>query len=377
MLLFLLTVVTLCFNVKNTVKTSKWTLNMNDQLITSSSIRKLYRLDKRNKSMQSLFNAEEKNEIPKAQRIARGKVLVRNWTIDQLPAIGRKFGFLNLPEKPVVYTKYIPKGGVLKTTTTYNEARTYALNGIKTLIIGQDEECSITDVTLPKKEVIRLEDNENRLGLYHFFVEGAPMESVIKKTSLPTLDIIPETHDLVVLDKWLSQQPRREYIYRDKLLPELLNRYDVIIFDNGSGWNHRIENAIVCSDAVVTPLGCNLLAYNAVETNLATIIDFQNTMQLANQQLIMFSTMLGRSTLSQQINSAYLSKYKDLVLPISIRFSVKGEEALMKNQTIMEYAPKSPLAEDCYRLITAMWDVLLYKKTIHEIQLQIADDGEE
>lgn len=329
---------------------------------TSAEIRAILHMDERYKSVQTLYNAEERGEIPKAERISRGKVQVRNWKQNQLPAIGKRFGFLPSPNKQLVICKYIQKGGVLKTTTSFNEARIYALNGIKTLIIGLDFECSITDVILPKAQVVKLEDNYRPLGLYQFLAENASIDEIIKKTSLPTLDIIPETHDLVVLDKWLNQQKRREYIFKDRLLP-LLSEYEVIIFDNGPSWQHLIENSITASNIVICPLGCNLLAYNASETNLSSIFEFQQEMGLIDQKIIMFPTLLERTGLSQQIYAQYLSKFNSYIIPIPIRMSVKGQESLVCKQSIIEYAPTSSLAQEFYELITAIWQ----KMTGHNI----------
>ena len=331
---------------------------MQNGFLTSADIRKLYHIDERYKSIQTIYNAEERGEIPKAKRIERGKVKVRNWSLSQLPAIGKRFGFLKQPNKQQVICKYIQKGGVLKTTTSFNEARTFALNGIKTLVVGLDFECSITDVILPKAEILTLDQNREPLGLYQFFAENAGIDEIIKKTALPTLDIIPETHDLVVLEKWLNHQTRREYIFKDKLIP-LLSDYDVIIFDNGPSWNHLIENSLTASGTLILPLGCNLLAYNASETNLKSLFEFQGKMGLREQKILMIPTLLDRSTLSQQIYAQYLSKFSKYILPIPIRSSVKGQEALVLKQTILEYAPSSPLSQDYYELIKLLWTKII------------------
>ena len=331
---------------------------MNKEFWTSTEIRTLFKIDERFKSAQTLFNAEERGEIPKAIRKPRGKIQVRYWKTEQLPDIGKHFGFLPKNNKQKIICKYIQKGGVLKTTTSFNEARIFALNGLKTLVIGLDFECSITDIILPKTlDTIKLDNLRPTLGLYQFFAENAPIEDIILKTNLHTLDIIPETHDLVVLDKWLNHQKRREYAFFDKLLPKISN-YDVIIFDNGPSWNHLIENSILCSDAVISPLGCNLLAYNASTTNFSSLVDFQKEMKIKNQKIIMFPTLLDRSSLSQQIYGQYLTKFTNYVLPIPIRFAVKGQESLINRLSIFEHAPKTPLAQDYYELIRSIWTAI-------------------
>ena len=100
---------------------------------TSSDIQKLFRLDERIKSRQTLFNAEERGEIPTAARIARGKQQIRHWTLEQLPEIGSRFGFLKKPKEPQIICIYTAKGGVLKTTLAYSLARILAINGSKRL----------------------------------------------------------------------------------------------------------------------------------------------------------------------------------------------------------------------------------------------------
>ena len=335
---------------------------------TGSEIRKLFRMDERYKSHQTLYNAEDRGDIPKAHRVARGKVMVRNWSLEQLPKIGEKFGFLKKRDRKTVICKYIQKGGVLKTTTSFNEAKTFALNGMKTLIIGLDFECSITDVVLPEQEVLTLEDSQPQVGLFHLLAEGASLSRVVRKTSIPTLDIIPETHDLVQLEKWLNQQKRREYIFIDKLMP-LLSDYDVVIFDNGPSWNHLIENALVASDVILCPLGCNLLAYNASETNIHNIFDFEETMNLVEEKkVIMFPTLLDRTSLSQQIYAEYIARFSKYLVTHPIRVSAKWQESLMNKQTIIEYAPTSQAAHDYYDLIRDIWNKIDRKdaKSKHE-----------
>ena len=324
---------------------------------TLADIQKLYHLDVEI-GRQLLLNAEASGEIPSSQRITRGQAKVRTWTTDQLPSIGAKYGFLRRPEKPIVISLFVQKGGVLKTTTAHNLARVLALSGVKVLVIGTDFECSITDLMLPQKEITSLTDSEvnDQVGLFHFFEENAAITDVIINTDLPTLDIIPETHELNLLEKVLRNKQRREYCFVDQLLPKLSN-YDVIIFDNGPGWNMLIENVLTASNVVVAPLGCTLLAYKATQTNMDTIDEFVAVMRLS-LKTITIATMLDDSNISKQIYERYLAEFSSSIIPVPIRTSSKGQAAQIYGQSIFEYAPTSSLAIDYKKVITTLWTQL-------------------
>ncbi len=60
---------------------------------SSMDLHHLFRMEERFKSQQVLANAESRGEIPRANRIARGKKEIRKWAPDQLPEIGKRFGF--------------------------------------------------------------------------------------------------------------------------------------------------------------------------------------------------------------------------------------------------------------------------------------------
>ena len=90
----------------------------------------------------TFINAEEEGLIPSASRIGIQKRRV--WSIADLPKIGERYGYLKKPDKSVVCSVFATKGGILKSTISLNLARTAALHGIKTLIIGLDMQCDIS-----------------------------------------------------------------------------------------------------------------------------------------------------------------------------------------------------------------------------------------
>lgn len=328
---------------------------MKSKVWTSTEIMKFFRASNRIKSKQTIFNAEERGDIPSAERVPRGSIRVRQWREDQIPDIGRYFGFLRAPCNQAVICNYTPKGGVLKTTMAFILGRTLALNGIKTLLIGLDIQCSLTDILLPIQECESLDESyDNYYGLYHYLYENVPLKDIIRTTSLPTLDIIPETHELNLLEKKIRSERRREYVFMDKLIPNL-KEYDVVIFDNGPSWNMLIENALAASKHIISPIGCELMSYKAVGTNLSIIDEFKDAMGIDWYNLFLVPTLLEKNKLSQQIYGAYLSNFPDNLAPIPIRRAVKGQEAIALQRTPLEIDPSSGLSQDYLELIQYIW----------------------
>lgn len=325
-----------------------------EKLWTSSEIIKLFRMTETSKT--PLMYAEEKGDIPKADRVPRGKISVRKWKTSQLPKIGEKFGFLKKPEHQIVCSIYTPKGGVTKTTFTANLARMLAINGIKTLVCGLDFQKSITRYLLPNAEIKSLDEIEDNHtpGIHHLLFEGAKTSSVIKKTDLPTLDVIPETSDLNFMAKKIRLENRREYLFKERLLPKL-SEYDVILFDGNPGWSDLTENALVAADNLIMPVSCEIECYDALQENLGEIEDFRQAMQISWENYYMIPTLLENNSMSQNIYARYLNKYQKSIISLPIRKAVVAQEARLVNLSIIEHSPMCSLATDYHEVISKLW----------------------
>ena len=324
-----------------------------DETWTATDVAKYFKV-----TPQAIRAAEERGDIPASFRINRGNVAVRHWTLDQIPEIGKQFGFLKRPHKQLVLPIFTVKGGVLKTSICYNLARTLAINGIKTLIIGQESnQSSITKICLPPQEVKSIKEYKRVPSLYHFFFENIPLKDIIRTTDLPTLDIIPETAELSALAKKLQNERKREEYYINKLLPdEAIKKYDVILFDNGANFNILVENSLACADSVISPIGCDLLAYEAVETNFQQIFEFRNDMKLKWKDIIIIPTLLGNNNISQQIFATYLLEFSEGITKTPIkRFDAIGQESIFFRRSVPEHKPGSELAEEYLQIIQEIW----------------------
>ncbi|MBY0580268.1 MAG: ParA family protein [Rickettsiales bacterium] len=325
---------------------------------TTNTLAKLFKL--KDGSKAPIIYAEEKGEIPQAKRAYRGNINVRQWETKQLPLIGERFSFLNKPKSQHVICIYTPKGGVIKTSFALNMARMLAINNIKILIIGLDFQQSITRYALPTKKIDSLDEIKNKnpyLGLFHFLYENASLSEIIIKTDLPSLDIVPETHDLNFMTKKMRVENRREYIFKERVITHLSN-YDVIIFDCNPGWSDLIENALVASTSLIMPIACEIECFEALQSNLKEIENFSKAMRLNWEHHFMIPTLLENNIISQNIYASYLNNYQKNIFSLPIRRSVIGQEARLCNISAIEHNPTSNLAEDYYELMGELWKSL-------------------
>ena len=331
---------------------------MEPSMYTPTDIKNIFRLDERVLSKQTIFNAEKRGEIPEAHRVARGKNQVRTWGVGDLPAIGKKFGFLQQPSPGTMelISVYTAKGGVLKSTLTHTLARILALNGISVCIVGLDIQMSVTDSILDKPTVTSLESIQERAGLFELFNRQSTLDQVLVSTDLPTLSIIPENSQLKALEKQIRNATRKEDYFKVNLIPLLQDRFQVVIFDNSPNWNSLVENSLVCATSVVSPMGCDLGTYRARQANLDMILEFQDDAGIScEDRLFAVPTLLDNSKLSKQIYGVYLSQLGKILVANPIRRAVVGQESAVERKSVLEHDPRSPLAQDYYELAVELW----------------------
>ncbi len=324
---------------------------MENNIWTPTKISNFFNL----KNKQKLFNYEKQGKIPLSKKKIKGSFSTKFWELNDIPEIGKQLGFLNINKNKIIFCFYTAKGGVLKTTLAYSFARTLALNGIKTLIIGLDIQCSITDITLPQKNTEILDNSIKQYpGIYQYLYENFDLNKIIIKTLIPTLDIIPETSNLNILEKKLRNEKKREFVFKEKIT-DALNDYDVIIYDNSPSWNMLIENALVSANNILSPIGCDIGTYISLKTNLDTLYEFQETMNLKWNNIYLLPTLLEKTKLSQQIYGSYLNELGEKLIATPIRKAVMGQEAIITRQSPIEYDPNSNLAQDYFELFNQIW----------------------
>lgn len=303
-----------------------------------------------------LNNLEVSNQIPQSRRFRSGALFKKGWPIDELPLIGSKVGFFKSFGKPVSLAVFTTKGGVLKSTLALNLARTAALHGIKTCVVGLDIQGDITtalgfESDLEDGDLSLLLDKLNSTkGLSDLFNGQARLEEIIVSTDLPTLSLIPETPELVAMNDTLSTINRREFWLKEKVIEKLKNNFDLIIMDCSPNWNKLTTNALVACDVLISPLECKINNFRNFKVFRHFLNEFKRDMKMDFEAIFIPTRYSSNRKLSLEIKTWYGQNVKGCT-SLGVRESVAGEESIALYRSIIEHAPGSDPALEMQKLL--------------------------
>lgn len=242
------------------------------------------------------------------------------------------------------------KGGVGKTTTSINVAACLASLKKKVLLIDADHQgnCS-SGLGIAKQN---LEQN-----FYHFLMQGAKLNEVLKETEMPGLQIIPANRDLLGLDLEMMELKNRDTQLRRRLEEELNNKdseryYDFIIIDSTPNLNILSINIMSAANRLLIPLQAEYLSLEGLADLIETYKRIKETLNPSLSILGILITMYSsNNNLSKEVAAHLKQHMGDLLLKTFIPRNVRVAEAPSYCQPVIVYDPKSTGAV-CYQQLT-------------------------
>ena len=303
-------------------------------------------------TQNTLKNAEESSRIPKSIRRIKGKNEYRYWVSADLPSIANEFGSqVKKPRKCITVAVYMSKGGVGKTTTSFNFSRFLALNGLRVLTIGTDFQRSLS-------RYFGLDVDETPYSLFDLIGSQnvKNISEIIQETEISTHDYIPESRELDYLDMFIFANQNRERILA-RHLSKIKNDYDVIVIDCPPYWSQMVSNALVAADAIIAPITAESDSVYAFGGCLYKLQSFKETAETSWNTIKFFINNIDRRNNVEKIHrDEVLEEYPEyFTKSVPIRRSVTVKEAASLEVSVIEYALKSDVVDDMHTTYNELW----------------------
>lgn len=236
------------------------------------------------------------------------------------------------------------KGGVGKSTTTYNLGVALWILGKKVLLIDTDAQCNLSgligfDQTAGDSTFYEwMKDDDVNMPIYALY-DG--------------LSYVPASKALSTLEGALIGKRNRERILSKKLSAYLQPNedgnyiFDYILIDCAPKDGVVNDNAMSASDYVLIPTECSGFSLQGMQNLLFSIQDIHDNINNKLDILGFLMVKYDRQTrISKQVTEYFSDHFSDKMFKTRIRKNIKFDESPLVNQGIFEYAPESNGAED-------------------------------
>lgn len=237
------------------------------------------------------------------------------------------------------------KGGVGKTTTTFNLGVALAKQGKRVLVVDVDPQSNLTTYAGWYNE------DELKYTLSDLMEQSMNDEEIKIKDSIlhhkENIDLIPSSLNLSALENALAYAMSREYTLRN-CLSVVKDEYDYILLDCQPSLGMLTINALASADSVIIPVQCEYFALRGM-TDLFKIIN--KVRRQINPTLKIDGALLTlvdkRTNLSKEIQNQIKDNYGSILKLYDnhIPRAVKTAESTSSGGSVFTYDKSGVVAE--------------------------------
>ena len=237
------------------------------------------------------------------------------------------------------------KGGVGKTTTTFNLGVALAHAGKRVLLVDSDPQGDLTTY-------MGIHDPDNiPVTLSTLMERSIKDEDINSKEAIlkhdEGIDLIPSNLELSSMEVSLVNAMSREYVLKESL-SGLKDKYDYILIDCMPSLGMLTVNALATSDKVIIPVQSEFLAARGMSHLMSTILKVRKQI---NPKLevggILLTMVDGRTNLSKEIGRELKETYGTIfkLFNTQIPRAIRAAESTRIGESILLYDKNSKVAQ--------------------------------
>ncbi|MEG2250858.1 MAG: AAA family ATPase [Bacilli bacterium] len=242
------------------------------------------------------------------------------------------------------------KGGVGKTTTTFNLGVALANQGKKVLLVDSDSQADLT-------AYMGWYDQDNLKTTMADLVQRAITDVPINTEQAilhhnENVDLIPSSLALANIENSLINAMSREYVTKD-ILSSVKDRYDYVLIDCMPSLGMITLNALASADKVIIPVQPQYLAAKGMGYLLNTIKKVRRQINpVLNVEGVLITLKDGRTNVERDTQAELREAYGGIVkiFDIEIPKATKTAESTSKGKSVFAYDKNGKVAE-AYSLV--------------------------
>ena len=260
------------------------------------------------------------------------------------------------------------KGGVGKTTTTFNLEVALAHAGKRILLVDSDPQGDLTTY-------IGIHDPDNiPVTLSTLMERSIKDEDINSKEAIlkhdEGIDLIPSNLELSSMEVSLVNAMSREFTLRN-CLSDIKDKYDYVLIDCMPSLGMITINALACADKVIIPVQSEFLAEKGMSHLMNTVLKVRKQIK-PNLKVggILLTMVDGRTNLSKdtanELRSTYGTVFK--LYDNQIPRGVKAAESSRMGESVLSYDSSSKVAQSYIDFAKEVLDYERKEKIAKEIK---------
>lgn len=245
-----------------------------------------------------------------------------------------------MDQKAKVIAVFSEKGGVGKTTLATNLSVSFVKRGFKVLLVDMD----------PQGHVAKLFGIDSaKQNILNFLIRSDLPDSVIKKTRIENLWIIPSDWSLADFTVNVARDPSRHLKLR-KALDKIKDRFDIIFIDPPPSLELITLNILLASDGVIIPVALTYLGLAGVAATLNIIVQTRKAFKYSPGVIAIVPNMYEDTPYSKELLEKLKSSLGKVVSKTVVSKDPEIDKVQSFSATVVEVSPDSQAAKNMEKL---------------------------